>query len=478
MSQVANPYKSSLETAFQKAMEFLETLDDGAVGVKRSYAELKALWNWDLNVQATPPTQVIHELNQAALPGLNLNQSGRFFAWVIGGSHPSAIAADWLTSTWDQNAGLYACTPSSSIVEEIAGHWLKQLLKLPPSASFAFVTGCQMAHFTCLGAARNYLFHLQGWDVEARGLNGAPPVRIICGDQKHSTVPRALRMLGFGTEMIIEVPSDVDGRILPEALEKEMKRQPEIPALVLMQAGDIHTGAFDAFETLIPIAHQFPSWVHIDGAFGLWAAASPAYSHLMAGADQADSWATDGHKWLNVPYDSGYAFTAHPDAHSRAFAVRAGYLPQESDMRDQMTWTPEFSRRARGYATFAAIRELGIEGVADLVNRLCRHAHTIVEGASSHPQVEVMAWPIINQGVIRFLSTTITADDALHDRFTLEVIEAINASGEAFFQPSVYKGKKCMRVSVSGWRTTDQDVARTVSAIHLAIKQVNEKGKS
>ena len=475
MTNDSNPYKSTLETAFQRANEFLDSLDLGPVGVTSSYKQLKTLWDWDLQAHATPPEQVINELCQAALPGLNLNQSGRFFAWVIGGSHPSAIAADWLTSTWDQNAGLYACTPSSSIVEEIAGHWLKQILHLPLDASFAFVTGCQMAHFTCLGAARNYLFHLQGWDVEAKGMQGAPPIRIICGDQKHSTVPRALRMLGFGTDSIIQVPSDAEGRIRPDAFEAEMKRQPEVPALVLLQAGDIHTGAFDDFQSLIPVAHTYPSWVHIDGAFGLWAAASKGYSHLLKGADQADSWATDGHKWLNVPYDSGFAFTAHPDAHSRAFAVRAGYLPQESEMRDQMTWTPEFSRRARGYATFAAIRELGTDGIQDLVDRLCLHARGIVDGISPHPQVEVLAYPIINQGVIRFLSSAEKGGDQLHDQCTVDVIDAINASGEAFFQPSVYKGMKCMRISVSGWRTNEEDVARAVKAIHQAIREVNTK---
>ena len=474
MTTSSNPYKAAHEVAMQKANAFLESLDEHPVGVTETYEVLKSLWSQELPVDGMAAHQVIEELNKAALPGLNLNQSGRFFAWVIGGSHPAAIAADWLTSVWDQNAGLYACTPSSSIVEEIAGKWLKQILNIPDHASFAFVTGCQMAHFTCLSAARNHLLHIQGWDVEARGLMGAPRIRIICGDQKHSTVPRALRMLGLGTEAIIQIPSDSDGRIQPDAFEAEMQWEPKVPALVLLQAGDIHTGAFDDFEKLMPIAHKYPSWVHIDGAFGLWAAASPDYCHLMKGAEWADSWATDGHKWLNVPYDSGFAFTAHPEAHSRSFAVQAGYLAKGDGARDQMTWTPEFSRRARGYATYAAIRELGSRGIADSVDRFCKYATTIVDGASQNAQTEVLAHPIINQGVIRFKHASNEADEATHDQFTVDVISAINASGEAFFQPSVYKGKRCMRISVSGWRTNDEDVRRAVEAIHQAIETVNK----
>ncbi len=472
MSDASNPYKPALEKAFSLGNEFLEGLDMNPVEARASYEELKSVWDWDLPEEGMAADEVIEKLNQSALPGLNLNQSGRFFAWVIGGSHPSAIAADWLTSVWDQNAGLYACTPSSSIVEEIAGVWLKQLLHLPEHASFAFVTGCQMANFTCLNVARNHLFQQAGWDIDKEGFCGAPRIRIIVGDQKHNTITRALRMLGFGSNAVIEIPSYADGTIQAALVQEEFERDSSTPTMVILQAGEIHTGAFDDFESIIPLAHQHNAWVHIDGAFGLWASASPSYAHLMKGGDQADSWATDGHKWLNVPYDSGYAFIAHPAAHFKAFTSQAGYLKEDGKARDQYNWTPELSRRARGYATYAVIKELGVSGIEKLVNRLCQHATSIVYGASQLPNTEVLAYPIINQGLLRFKNPDGGDDESKHDLFTEQVIASINASGEAFFQPSTFKGKRCMRVSVSGWRTNEDDVRRAVSAIGEAIERV------
>ncbi len=465
----SSKYDKALQAAFDSSTEFLKSLDDIPVGANASYENLKSLWDWNLPHQGKAPEDVIDELNRSAIPGLNLNQSGRFFAWVIGGSHPSAIAADWLTSVWDQNAGLYACTPSSAIVEEIAGSWLKQLLKLPPQASFAFVTGCQMANFTCLNVARNYLFDQAGWDFEADGFYGAPRIRIICGDQKHNTITRALRMLGFGRNVMVEIRSDKDGKLNVDGVRKEFERDPVTPTIVILQAGEIHTGAFDDFKSIIPIAHEHHAWVHIDGAFGLWAAASPAYAHFMEGAEEADSWATDGHKWLNVPYDSGYAFIAHPAAHFKTFTSQAGYLKEDGKARDEYNWTPELSRRARGYTTYAVIKELGSTGISNLVERCCRHAASIVKGAGQLPHVEVLAYPIINQGLLRFRNPTAGEDESMHDHFTEQVIAAINASGEAFFQPSTFKGKRCMRVSVSGWRTNEDDVRRAIAAISDAI---------
>ncbi|MDZ4747538.1 MAG: aminotransferase class V-fold PLP-dependent enzyme [Saprospiraceae bacterium] len=472
MSDASNRYKPALEKAFSLGNEFLEGVDMNPVGARSSYEGLKLLWDWNLPQQGKAAEAVIEELNRSALPGLNLNQSGRFFAWVIGGSHPSAIAADWLTSAWDQNAGLYACTPSSSIVEEIAGSWLKQLLHLPEHASFTFVTGCQMANFTCLNVARNHLFQQAGWDIDKDGFYGAPRIRILCGDQKHNTITRALRMLGFGRNVVVELPSDEYGKLHIDEVKKEFERDQVTPTMVILQAGEIHTGAFDDFESIIPLAHKHKAWVHIDGAFGLWAAASPTYAHLMTGAEQADSWATDGHKWLNVPYDSGYAFIAHPAAHFKTFTSQAGYLKEDGKARDQYNWTPELSRRARGYTTYAVIKELGVSGIEKLVDRLCQHATSIVQGASQLPNTEVLAYPIINQGLLRFINPEGGDDESKHDHFTEKVIASINASGEAFFQPSTFKGKRCMRVSVSGWRTNEDDVRRTLAAIKEAIERV------
>ncbi len=474
-----NQYKQALQSALRLALDFLDRLDEDPVDVSLSYEELKSLWQWELPTEGMKPEAVVEEVNLSARPGLKLNQSGRFFSWVIGGSHPSAVAVDWLTAVWDQNAGLYAGTPSSSIVEEIAGSWLKQLLHLPEKASFAFVTGCQMANFVCINVARNHLFRQVGWDFETHGFYGAPKMRVICGDAKHNTITRALRMLGFGSEAVVNIPTDEKGTISVDALRQEFVRDSTSPTMVLLQAGEIHTGAFDDFKSIIPIAHQHNAWVHIDGAFGLWANANPKYAHYLEGAEDADSWATDGHKWLNVPYDSGFAFTAHPSSHFQAMTNNADYLSYNEQARDQYNWNPELSRRARGFTTYATIKELGVRGIADLVDRCCVHASAIVEGIGALPNALILSHPIINQGLLRFVHPNTPEDELSNDIFTLAVIEAINKTGEALFQPSTFKGRKCMRVSVSGWRTSDDDVHRTIAAARLAIekvgRQVNEK---
>lgn len=466
------PHTSPLSKALALAEDFLDQLDSAPVGVSQTYEELLSHWDTILPQQGIAAEEVIEEINAAARPGLMHNQSGRFFSWVIGGSHPAALAADWLTSTWDQNAGLFTVAPSASIVEEIAGNWLKQLFRLPDHASFAFVTGCQMAHFTCLNAARNHLFNEMNWDIESNGFYGAPRIRIICSDEKHVTVTRAVRMLGFGTAVINNVQSDSSGRINIEALESELKRESEIPAILVLQAGDVNTGAFDDFKNIIPLARQFKTWIHVDGAFGLWACASPRFSSLTEGISSADSWASDGHKWLNVPYDCGYAFTAYPESHKRSLALHASYVTSAKQARDQMDWTPEFSRRARGFATYAAIKELGADGITALINRCCSHALTIVQEAGKLQGAEIISLPIINQGLLRFKHPH-SSSESDHASHTERVIQEINKTGEAFFQPTTFKGIRCMRVSVSGWRTNDDDVRRTVNAIKKAIENCN-----
>jgi glutamate/tyrosine decarboxylase-like PLP-dependent enzyme len=465
----SNPNNSPLETALRLSNDFFENLDTAPAGSTKSYEELVSLWDTELPISGTPADEVIKEMDRAARPGLHLTQSGRFFSWVIGASHISGTAADILTSAWDQNAGMFTVAPSASIAEDIAGQRLKKILKLPQDASFAFVTGCQMAHFTCLCAARNHLFHQAGWDIEAQGFYGAPRIRIICGDQKHATIHRALRMLGFGTNIMMDIPTDQSGRIEVSLFEKELMKEPGVPTIVLLQAGDLNTGIFDDFKSIIPLAHQINAWVHVDGAFGLWAAASKKYAHLTAGIELADSWATDGHKWLNVPYDCGYAFTAHPEAHYRSMSQQASYVFGVAKARDEMYWNPEFSRRARGFATYAVIKELGVEGIENLIDRTCRHAHDIVEQSGKLEHVEIIAHPVINQGLIQ-LTYPSSTDEKDHAAFTEKVINAINATGEAFFQPVTFKGKRCMRVSVSSWRTNEEDVRRAVDAIRKAIQ--------
>lgn len=465
----SNINKAPLERALSLANDFLDHLDKIPVGSMQSYEELLALWDKELPETGMAPELVIEEIDKAARPGLHLNQSGRFFSWVIGGSHPAALAADWLTSTWDQNAGMFIVAPSASIGEDIAGRWLKQLLKLPKDASFAFVTGCQMAHFTCLNAARNHLFHEAGWDIESQGFFGAPRIRIICSDQKHATIDRAIRMLGFGTNILTDIPTDESGRMNVAIFEKELMKEPSVPTLVLLQAGDLNTGNFDDFKSIIPIAHRINAWVHIDGAFGLWASASRKYSHLTDGVESADSWATDGHKWLNVPYDCGYAFTTHPEAHHRSLSQQVSYVARDNVARDQMNWNPEFSRRARGFATYAVIKELGKQGIEELIDRTCAHAAEIIGQTGKLAHTEIIAFPVINQGLLRFIDPSST-NEKDHDVFTEKVIKTINDSGEAFFQPVTFKGKRCMRVSVSGWRTNDEDVRRAVEAIRKVIE--------
>ena len=291
----------------------------------------------------------------------------------------------------------------------------------------------------------------------------------MTGDQRHGTIERALRLLGLGRDCLVDIPVDENG-LSGAALEPVLAAAPDAPTIVLLQAGDLNTGAFDPFPDVIPVARRHGAWIHVDGAFGLWAGASPEHRRFTAGVDQADSWATDGHKWLNVPYDCGYAFVADREAHRRAFAHRVSYLDHSDVARDQVDWNPEYSRRARGFATWAAISSLGREGIGQLVAGSCRHARGIVDGAGALPGVQVVCRPRINQGLLRFLDPRPGASEADHDQRTEEVTARIVASGEALFACTTWRGRRCMRVSVSGWATTDEDVARTVRAIEAALR--------
>jgi glutamate/tyrosine decarboxylase-like PLP-dependent enzyme len=457
MSQDHTAFRQPLQAALDYALDYLERLDSLPVTPTIPLDDLRARFNKPLEQDGQPPEKVVAELARDAEAGIVHSPGGRFYGWVIGGSLPAALAADWLTSTWDQNASLYASGPAAAIVEEISGAWLKDIFGLPPSASFALVTGCQMAHATCLAAARHALLEKLGWDVEQRGMFGAPPIRILSSTERHGTFERAIRLLGYGLQQVSYLPIDERGRLLPDALEKALTAAPQQPTLVLLQAGDVNIGAFDPFETIIPIAHRHGAWVHVDGAFGLWAAASPRYRHLTQGVGTADSWATDGHKLLNVPYDCGYAFVAHPDPHRAAMSYRASYLTHGTEARDQVDWTPEWSRRARGFSTYAAMRQLGRNGIAELIDRCCRHTHAIATRISALAGAELLSEPVFNQGLVRF-----------GDR-TDEVIAAILASGEAFFSGTTWRGVRAMRMSVSNWQTTESDVDRAVAAAERAL---------
>jgi glutamate/tyrosine decarboxylase-like PLP-dependent enzyme len=459
-----DPSLPVLSLAQQHAFSFLNNLDHAPVGATADVETLRQQLNKPLADAGLPPEEVITDLVRDVAGGLLGSTSGRFYGWVIGGCLPAALAADWLTATWDQNGGIYATSPAAAVVEEVAGLWMIDIFRLPASTSFALVSGCQMAHATCLAAARHALLAERGWNVEERGLFGAPPIRILSSPQKHGSFERAVRLLGLGRDQVICLTSDAHDRLEPAALQKALDDDPSAPTIVLLQAGDLNIGAFDDFNALIPLAKRYNAWVHVDGAFGLWAAASPRFQHLVNGVEAADSWATDGHKWLNVPFDCGYAFIAHPDAHRASMSYRASYLTHRDDARDEMDWNPEWSRRSRGFSTYAALRELGRSGLAELIERCCRHAHDITMGIGRLPGAEVLWEPVINQGLVRFLDPSPVATEQDHDRRTDEVIAGIVSSGEAFFGGTTWRSKRAMRVSVCNWRTSSEDVRRSINS--------------
>src|SRR2546421_2277121 len=407
----------------------------------------------------TDTVTVVEELARDVEPGLTQMGGGRYFGFVIGGSVPAALAADWLTSAWDQNAGLALPTPAAAVVEEVAGRWVKELLGLPVHASFAFVTGCQMAHATALLAARHHVLMEAGHDVERDGLTGAPPIAVVAGAKRHGTLDRALRFVGLGASCVRPVAVDDQGRMLIDELRAELARTTG-PTIVCSQAGEGSTGAFDDIDAVAELAREHGAWHHVDGAFGLWAAASPELRHLTAGIERADSWATDAHKWLNVPYDNGIAFCAHPESHQAALGIRSVYLVFAEDGREPLDWTPEHSRRARGFTVYAAVRSLGRSGVADLVERCCARARDIAAGLTELPGCEILNDVVLNQVLLRF------EDDEATDA----VVAAVQASGEAWMGGTTWAGRRAIRISVSDWQPSEDDVQRTLVAFSAALQ--------
>jgi glutamate/tyrosine decarboxylase-like PLP-dependent enzyme len=437
------------------AADFVDTLDTRPIRAQAGVESLLASLGGPLPEVPTDPAEVVDALVAAAAPGLVGIPSGRYFGFVIGGGVPAAVAADMLASVWDQNAGLYVGGPAAAVVEEVCRTWLTELLGLPEQVSVAYVTGCQMAHVTALAAARHHVLEQAGWDVEADGLAGAPPIRVIVGEKRHATIPRALRLLGIGEGALVPVTADDQGRMRVDALRAVLAAGSG-PTIVCGQAGEVNTGAFDPLDEIADAATEAGAWFHVDGAFGLWAAAVPGMRHLLRGSERADSWATDCHKWLNVPYDSGLAFCAHPDAHRAAIGVTAVYLVHAEDRRerDQMDWTPEFSRRARGFPVYAALRSLGRQGVADLVERCCAHARRFAEGLEA-AGAEILNEVVLNQVLVRF-------GDGERTR---AVIAAVQQDGTCWLGGTDWDGEHAMRISVSNWRTTEDDVDRSLRAI-------------
>jgi glutamate/tyrosine decarboxylase-like PLP-dependent enzyme len=435
------------------AADFYDSLPSRPVFPTAGADDLRAALDGPLPEEGTAAASVISELAAAADPGLVAEPGGRYFGFVVGGSLPSALAADWLTSAWDQNAGLYVLGPAAAVVEEVAASWLKELFGLPAHASTAFVTGGQMANFTALAAARSHVLAAAGWDVERDGLNGAPRLRVVVGENRHGTLDRALRMLGLGAPTDI-VPADDNGRMLAAEL-----RLGDEPTILCAQAGEVNTGAFDPLGAIADARDAAPNtWLHIDGAFGLWAAVPESLRHLMVGSERADSWAVDAHKWLNVPYDSGLAFTAHPDSHRRAFSAPAAYLVHTAENRDAFDWTPESSRRARGFAVYAAIRSRGRAGIVELIEGCCAHARRFADGIQELG-AEVLNDVVLNQVLFRFAT----------DEATDAALAAVQASGEAWMAGTTWAGRRAIRLSVSSWLTSEADIDQTLAAYGQAL---------
>jgi glutamate/tyrosine decarboxylase-like PLP-dependent enzyme len=456
--------RALLELTAGIAADYLDTLEDRPVFPDVTPEQLREALGGPLPEEPLEARQVVTELAAAVEPGLIALGSGRYFGFVIGGALPAALAADWLTSTWDQNAGLYVCGPSASVVEQVTREWLLELLGLPRHASIGFVTGTQMAHVTGLAAARFHVLSAVGWDVGTDGLQGAPRIRVLVGAKRHVTVDRALRLLGLGAPTVVE--ADEQGRMKADALAAALAAGPG-PTIVCAQAGEVNTGAFDPLAKIADATEEAGAWLHVDGAFGLWAAVSPDLRRLVAGIERADSWTTDAHKWLNVPYDSGIVFCAHPESHRAAMTAHAEYLIQDEGgerVRDQVDWVPEFSRRARAFPVYAAVRALGRRGIVELVERCCRGARRFAEGIAAQPGVELLNEVVLNQVLFRF-------ED---DERTAAALAAVQGSGRVWLGGTTWAGRKAVRISVSNWQTGDEEIDLALEAFATARARAPE----
>jgi glutamate/tyrosine decarboxylase-like PLP-dependent enzyme len=456
----------ALEAAAAHATQFLRGLAERPVAARAGADELRARLGGPLPDGPSDPAEVVAQLAKLADDGLVASAGPRYFGFVVGGSLPAALAADWLAAAWDQNAGLFVLGPAAATVEDVAAGWLTDLLGLPATATTGFVTGGLGANFTGLAAARHHVLAAAGWDVERDGLIGAPPVEVVVGAERHVTIDIALRYLGLGSGRLRVVPADGQGRMDAAALP-EVLAACQGPTIVCAQAGNVNSGAFDPLPAICAAAHGQGAWVHVDGAFGLWAAASPALRHLVAGVEQADSVATDAHKWLNVPYDSGITFVARPEAHRAAFAKVASYFVLgQGGERDPDAFTPEASRRARGFPVWAALRSLGRSGVAAMIERGCGQARRFADALGAADGVEVLNEVVLNQVLVRFPDP-----GGDHDGRTAEVIRRVQAGGTLWLGGTSWHGMTAMRISVSNWSTTDADVDRSVAAILAAADE-------
>jgi glutamate/tyrosine decarboxylase-like PLP-dependent enzyme len=458
-------YERVLEVAGERARRYLAEVDDRPVREEASADELREMLGRKLPEDGEDPATVVEQLADAAEPGLIALGSPRYFGFVIGGTLPAAMGADWLAGAWDQIASLYVCGPSAGVAEDVAGRWVLDLLGLPEDAAFGLTTGGTMANFSGIAAGRRAVLEQRGWDVEAKGLNGAPPVRVLIGEHAHATIFVALRLLGLGDQNAIRVRADDAGRMVPDALAEELERS-EGPAIVCAQAGEVNTGCFDPFPAIAEICEQQDAWLHVDGAVGLWAAASREFDELTEGLDRADSWSTDAHKWLNVPYDCGFIAVKDPEALRGAMGISAPYLTAASDARDSYQYVPESSRRARGFILYAALRSLGRKGVADLIERCSSLARLMAVELEGDPALEVINEVVINQVLV-----AVVGDES--GELTRDAVGRIQRDGTCWLAGTTWRGRPAIRISVSNWRTSEDDIRRSAEAIRQGVLEAS-----
>ncbi len=447
-----------LQSVAERASRYLEEIQDRRVGPSAEAVRALDVFLEPFPETATAPAEVIRMLDEFGSPATMGIAGPRFFGFVIGGSLPAALGANWLATAWDQNVGLFGATPIAALLEEVSLEWLLSALALPAGCGAAFVTGATVANFTALAAARHAVLKRAGWDVEAQGLFGAPEIQVVVSEEAHPSVFKSLGMLGLGRERVVRVPVDSQGRM----------RADKFPSLhnasiVCVQAGNVNTGSFDPIAEICRRARATNSWVHVDGAFGLWAAAAPAYAHLADGCAEADSWATDGHKWLNVPYDSGLAFVRDPEHLRGAMSLTAAYLPQ-GDHREPSQYVPELSRRARGVDVWAALKSLGRTGLAEMIEGNCRCAKRFAAGLSA-AGYEILNEVALNQVLVTFGSP----------EENQQVIAGIQEDGTCWAGPTLWQGRSAMRISVSSWATTEADVDKSVAAMVRVAKEVTHR---
>ncbi|MEO5940047.1 MAG: aminotransferase class V-fold PLP-dependent enzyme [Candidatus Limnocylindrales bacterium] len=469
-------HRALLRQTADLAADFLDGLDTRHVGATASHAELVATFGGALPVHGEAAGEVVDHLATIADPGLIASAGPRFFGFVIGGSLPAALAADWLTSAWDNNAGLYAIGPSASVAEEVSGGWLIDLFGLPSTSSIGYSTGATMASFTALAAGRHRVLERLGWNVEDDGLIGAPDLAVVVGAEAHVTIHVSLQMLGLGRSRVFKVEADEQGRMRPDKLRETLAGLRDRPVLVCAQSGNVNTGAFDPLPEIVAAVRELPNaWLHVDGAFGLWAAVTSSLRHLTAGLADADSWTTDAHKWLNVPYDSGIAIVRDAAAHRAAMTLGAAYYVEtEGGERDPYNWVAESSRRARGFPIYAALRSLGRDGLTEMIDRCCALARRMAAGLGAAPGVAILNDIVLNQVLVRFAPPSAAGggaagadapDEAAIDAFTREVIAAVQADGTCWLGGTTWHGMAAMRISVSNWSTTEADADVSVAAI-------------